>query len=213
MAPGGSSRRQASFGAHQVAEYALAMALVVVGLHVNGRTELVLVVSGGLLALLSIVSKGSLAAWKIIPKRLHLALDLVLAACFALSPVLYLPSYPVIPIVIGEAVAVVLVRMSLTTEIVPAPRPDRGAARSRAAGPVRRSPSGASSTAAASAGRLFGSAVSRARDSRAPLNAARGLGRATGHARRLGRAAAAAKPAPDAPRSVAVPPAPSEPSS
>jgi hypothetical protein len=211
MAPGGPSRRQASFGAHQVAEYALAMALVVVGLHVNGRTELVLVVSGGLLALLSIVSKGSLAAWKIIPRRLHLAFDLVLAACFALSPVLYLPSYPVIPIVIGEAVAVVLVRMSLTTEIVPAPRPDRGAARARAA--AGRPSSGASSTAAASAGRLFGSAVSRARDSRAPLNAARGLGRATGHARRLGRAAAGAKPAPDATRSVAVPPAPSEPPS
>jgi hypothetical protein len=211
MAPGGPSRRQASFGAHQVAEYALAMALVVVGLHVNGRTELVLVVSGGLLALLSIVSKGSLAAWKIIPRRLHLAFDLVLAACFALSPVLYLPSYPVIPIVIGEAVAVVLVRMSLTTEIVPAPRPDRGAARARAA--AGRPSSGASSTAAASAGRLIGSAVSRARDSRAPLNAARGLGRATGHARRLGRAAAGAKPAPDATRSVAVPPAPSEPPS
>ena len=206
MASGESSRRHASFLAHQVAEYALAVALVVVGLHMTGRTELVLVASGGVLVLLSVMSKGSLAAWKLIPRRVHLVIDLVLAVCFAISPVLYLPGYPAIPIVITEAVAVVLVRMSLTTEIVPSPRPEKGAPREQAA-PGHPSPgAGSSSTAAASAGRLFGTAVARARESRAPLNAARGLGRATGHARRLGRAAAEAKTASNAPTSVAVPP-------
>jgi hypothetical protein len=201
MASVESSRRHASFGAHQVAEYALAVALVVVGLHMTGRTELVLVAQSGVLVLLSIVRKGSLAAWKIIPRRVHLVIDLVLAACFALSPVLYLPGFPVIPIVISEAVAVVLVRMSLTTEIVSSPRPDRGASRSQGARGGRAPSAGVSSTAAASAGRLFGTAVARARDSRAPMNAARGLGRATGHARRLGRTAAAGKPGSPEPRS------------
>ena len=171
MASGESSRRHATFLAHQVAEYALAVALVVVGLHMTGRTELVLVASGGVLVLLSVMSKGSLAAWKIIPRRVHLVIDLVLAVCFALSPVLYLPGYPAIPIVISEAVAVVLVRMSLATEIVPSPRPEKGVPREQAA-PARPSPgAGSSSTAAASAGRLFGTAVARARESRAPLNA------------------------------------------
>ncbi len=212
MASDGSSRRNASFGAHQVAEYALAVALVVVGLHVTGRTELVLTASGGALVLLSIVSKGSLAAWKVIPRRVHLALDLVLAACFAFSPLLYLPGYPVIPIVISEAAAVVLVRMSLTTEIVPRPRPERGGSPARAAPGGSPARADAPSTAAASAGRLLGTAVARARDSRAPLHAARGLGRATGHARRMGRAAAAGKPASDASREMSVPPGSSQPS-
>jgi len=213
MASGGLSRRHASFGAHQVAEYVLAVALVVVGLHMTGRTELVLVGSGGVLVLLSVMSKGSLAAWKIIPRRLHLVIDLVLAACLALSPVLYLPGYPAIPIVISEAVAVVLVRMSLTTEIVPRPRPEQSADRAQAAPAGGRPGAGVSSTAAASAGRVFGTAVARARESRAPLNAARGLGRATGHARRLGRAAAARKTAPNASPPVSVPPGSSEPTS
>ena len=53
--------------------------------------------------------------------------------------------------------------------------------------------------AAATAGRLFGTAVAKARESGAPLAAARGLGRTTGHARRIGRAAAATKTASSAP--------------
>ena len=74
-------------------------------------------------ALPPLVSKGPLAAWRIVPRRLHLYVDLLLAGCFALSPLVYLPGLPVIPIVISEAVAFVLVRMSLTTEIVPASAP------------------------------------------------------------------------------------------
>jgi hypothetical protein len=121
----GSSRRHVGFGGHQLAEYCLGAALAVVGLHLSGRTELVLVASGGVLGVSALVSKGPLAAWRIVPRRLHLYLDFLLAVCFALSPLLYLPGLPVIPIVISEAVAVVLVRMSLTTEIVPRPRPER----------------------------------------------------------------------------------------
>jgi len=212
MASAGSSRRHVPFWGHQLAEYALAAALMVVGLHVTGRTELVLLLSGGALAVLAAVTKGSLAALRIVPKRLHLVIDLVLAASFFASPLYYLPSLPPIPIIISEAVAVVLVRMSFTTEIVPAPRPERQPAFARGG---RSSSSAASSegapTAVATAGRLLGTAVARARDSRAPLTAARGLGRMTGQARRLGRAAAAGKAAPEAEQPVSVPPASSTP--
>ena len=65
------------------------------------------------------VSKGPLAALRIIPRRLHVYLDLVLAAGFAASPLLYLHDLQIIPIILSEAIAVLLVRMSLTTEIVP----------------------------------------------------------------------------------------------
>ncbi len=154
MAPDGLPRRHVPFGGHQVAEYALAAALAVVGLHLTGRPELVLVVSGGVLALFAIVSKGPLAAWRVVPRRVHLYLDLPLAACFALSPVLYVPSFPLIPIIISEAVAVVLVRMSLTTEIVARPRvpsAGRGARRPEAASagpaPMTLPPQGATSRA------------------------------------------------------------------
>jgi hypothetical protein len=222
-----SSRRSVGFGGHQLAEYALAAAVAVVGLHLSGRSEFVLAVGGGLLAMSAITAKGPLAAWRVVPRRLHLYLDLPLAACFAVSPLLYLPGLPVIPIVISEAVAVVLVRMSLTTEIVERPRTERRARRGQApsasgaaratsdatTGPTRApndSPD-AVTIAAGTAGRLLGTAVARARDSGAPLAAARGLGRATGHARRLGRVASAGKTVPPAPQSSGVPAAPSDP--
>jgi hypothetical protein len=207
MASSRLPRRNVPFGGHQIAEYALAAALVVVGGHLTGRPELVLIVSGGLLALLAVVSKGPLAAWRFLPRKLHVFLDIVLAVCFALSPVLYLPGFPLMPIIISEAVAIVLVRMSFTTELVPRPRPARDA--TGAAATATGSSAGgtdAASVAAANAGRLLGTAVARARQSRAPLKAARGLGRATGHARRLGRVAAAGKPATEESRPVRVPP-------
>jgi len=219
MAPDALPRRHVPFGGHQLAEYSLAAALAVVGLHLTGRPELVLVIAGGVLALFAVTSKGPLAAWRIVPRKLHLYIDLPLAACFALSPLVYVPSFPLIPIIISEAVAFVMVRMSLMTEIDPRPRPERGGRRkgSSPAGAYRADGGRAGAlgateapdavtVVAGTAGRLLGTAVKKARGSGAPLAAARGLGRATGHARRIGRAATAAgKEAPRAPQPVVVP--------
>ena len=131
--------------------------------------------------------RGRSAALRIIPRRLHVYLDLVLAAGFAASPLLYLHDLQIIPIVLSEAIAVLLVRMSLTTEIVPRPRASRQPA---PAGAANASSSAGSSDAvsavAATAGRVVGTAVAKARGSDAPRVAARSLGRATGQARRLG---------------------------
>ncbi len=263
MAAREGPRRQVPFGGHQIAEYAVAAALVAVGIHLNGRPAAVLVVGGVVLVALALVSKGPLAAARVVPRRLHLSLDLVVALAFALSPLLYLHDLQVIPVILTEAVALLLVRMSLTTEIVPQPRPDKGSSGSSAArlgalfaarpsrtasqshemaksadsartelevpklvapnaasavgtadvgalsatGDTKASPgtaggqSSPSDTAgavAATAGRLVGTAVAKARDSDVPTVAARSLGRATGHARRIGRAARAAKTAPAA---------------
>jgi hypothetical protein len=193
-ASSGSSRRQVPFGGHQLAEYALAAALVVVGVHMGGRPAVVLVVGGAVVGAFAFVTKGPLAALRVIPKRLHIYLDLVLAAAFAVSPLLYMHDLQIIAIVLSEAVAVLLVRMSLTTEIVPRPRPNRRAAQvGMMDGTGAAGASDAVSTVAATAGRVVGTAVSRVRSSDAPLVAARGLGRVTGQARRLGRAARAAK--------------------
>ena len=220
-ASAGLSRRNVGFGGHQLAEYALAAAVAVVGLHLSGRSELVLVVAGGVLVVSALTAKGPLAAWRVVPRRLHLYLDLLLAGCFAVSPLLYLPGLPLIPIVISEAVAVVLVRMSLTTEIVERARPERRTRRGRAASssgpanttadatkgpaPTRNDSPDAVAIAAGTAGRLLGTAVARAKDSGAPLAAARVWAR-HGHARRLGRAATAPKTVPPAPKSSPLPP-------
>jgi hypothetical protein len=194
MASTGSSRRQVPFGGHQLAEYALAAALVVVGVHMGGRPAVVLMVAGAVVGAFAFVTKGPLAALRIIPRRLHVYLDLVLAAGFAVSPLLYLHDLQVIAVVLSEAVAVLLVRMSLTTEIVPRPRPSRrGAQAGLADGTGAGGGSDAVSTLAATAGRVMGTTVAKVRGSDAPLVAARGLGRATGQARRFGRAVRAAK--------------------
>jgi hypothetical protein len=259
MAPAVSSRRQVPFGGHQLAEYALAAALVGVGIHLSGRPAVVLIVGGVVIGALSLVSKGPLAAARLLSKRLHLYLDLLVAAGFALSPLAYLHNLQIIPIILCEAVAFLLVRMSITTEIVPRPRPERTGPPSRAArlgallaprppkaaqrtadvagrtgqestgpagvtagdpamSPSPRAPatpaestsgrSDAAAVVAATAGRVVGTAVAKARSSGAPSAAARGLGRATGHARRLGRAARQARPAPGAPEPTAAPPGP-----
>ena len=127
------SRRQVPFGGHQLAEYTIAAALFGVGIHVSGRPEFVLIAGGGVIGALAFVTKGPLAAVKLLPKRLHLSLDLVVAALFAISPLLYLHDLQIIPIILCEAVAVLLVRMSFTTEIVPRPHPERTGPPSRAA--------------------------------------------------------------------------------
>ena len=271
MAAREGPRRQVPFGGHQIAEYAVAAALVAVGIHLNGRPAAVLVIGGVVLGALALVSKGPLAAARVVPRRLHLNFDLVLALAFALSPLLYLHNLQVIPLILTEAVALLLVRMSLTTEIVPRPRPDKGVTTSSAArlgalfaarpsrttsqseematsadsagsepsapklvasnaasvvgtagagassatadakaspgtAAVQSSPSDPAGAVAATAGRLVGTAVAKARDSDMPSVAARSLGRATGHARRIGRAARAAKTVPEAAPTAPAPP-------
>ena len=198
MASAGSSRRQVPFGGHQLAEYALAAALIVVGLHLGGRPAVILAVAGAVIGVFAFISQGPLAALRIIPRRVHVYLDLVLAAGFAASPLLYLHNLQIIPIVLSEAVAVLLVRMSFTTEIVARPRVSK---RKLSTGEATASRSATSSgdavtTVATTAGRVFGTAVARARGSDAPRVAVRSLGRATGQARRLARAARAGKGAP-----------------
>ena len=133
MASPESSRRQVPFGGHQLAEYTIAAALFGVGIHVSGRPEFVLIAGGGVIGALAFVTKGPLAAVKLLPKRLHLSLDLVVAALFAISPLLYLHDLQIIPIILCEAVAFLLVRMSFTTEIVPRPHPERTGTPSRTA--------------------------------------------------------------------------------
>jgi hypothetical protein len=133
MASPESSRRQVPFGGHQLAEYTIAAALFGVGIHVSGRPEFVLIAGGGVIGAMAFVTKGPLAAVKLLPKRLHLSLDLVVAALFAISPLFYLHDLQIIPIILCEAVAVLLVRMSFTTEIVPRPHPERTGPPSRAA--------------------------------------------------------------------------------
>ena len=105
---------------------------------------------------------------------------------FSLVPLYYLPSLPAIPIIISEAVAVVLVRMSFTTELVPAvaPRRARRVPRAAASAATGREPGHPPARPDAvpdcRCGRAAGSSAppSRGPGSRGRLcTAARGLGR------------------------------------
>lgn len=122
MGSGESSRRHVPFLGHQLAEYLIAAALAVIALHDSGRPEDVMLLGAGAMVLLAVVSGPPFGAVKLIGKRVHFSLDLVLAAGFALSPLLYLHDLQIIPIVLCELIAFLLVRMSLLTELVPKPR-------------------------------------------------------------------------------------------
>jgi hypothetical protein len=210
-----SSRRRVPFGGHQVAEYALAAAFVGGAFNVPGRPGMFLLLGGLVLATRALLSKGPLGVVKIVPRALHLWGDLLLAAAFALSPLLYRHDLQLVPIILSEAVAVVLVRMSLTTEIVPRPGLRFGRSGSLIFGATSGGSTGHSdtvSTVATSAGRVVGTAIAKARDSNVPKDAARGFGRAVGRARHLGRATRSASST-SATRRPAAPAGPSDPPS
>jgi pyruvate/2-oxoglutarate dehydrogenase complex dihydrolipoamide acyltransferase (E2) component len=210
VGPGDSGRRRVPYLGHQLAEYVIAAALIGIGVHATREPKAVICSIAGALALFALVSGPPLGIFKLVGRRLHLIGDLVFAAAIALSPLLYLHDAQPIPIVVSLAVALVLVRMSLSTEIVSKPRGVRGAAPTPA--PAARAPvqapapapapaasaagsMSAGEAAAAAAGRSVARVVALAKQSDVPTAAARSLGRATGHARRIGRAAKAARAA------------------
>ncbi len=185
---GGRGSRQPRFipyPAHELAEYILGAGLIVLGFHSSGRMSYVLEGSGGLWVLLGLLTRARLAIVKVIGRRLHEVLDLLLAAALALSPIEVRHHLDWIAVGVAEAVALIFVRMTLwTVREVPAVAPD-------GAPPVPLPADSALSprvgTAARAAGRATGRATEAARSRSGPAAAkgARNLGRAAGTARRL----------------------------
>jgi hypothetical protein len=125
------ARRFLPFGLHQTVELFLAIALIVVGLHVTTPSEYFLVAGGSLLVLMVVLTEGPLSAWELMGRRSHRRADWVAIGALALMPAV--PGRTLLSAVLLEAGALGLWRLSTWTRFEP-PRPR--SARARPAGPA-----------------------------------------------------------------------------
>ena len=162
------------FWVHQGAEYALALFLADLALHGRGRAAVALATGAGGLAGLAALSDGPLGGIRLLPRRAHRALDVVVVAAVAVSPLVV--RHSVAWVVTTELMALVLLRLLLTTSY------DK---------PLRRS-NGATTrvvkTTARQTGRLVGRAARHVPEDgvtaeRALITGARGLGHLTNKVR------------------------------
>ncbi len=140
-----ASRRRVLFLAHQVAEYVVALALIVVGFHSSGGAEISLVTSGFLLAAVNLITSGPLGVFGVLSRGAHHVGDLVIAGALIVLPIVFASRLHVAGIVVSEAVAVLIVWMERSTSYAATPRsrqrlgggeganPSRSAARSAGA--------------------------------------------------------------------------------
>ncbi len=113
-----AARRRVGFTAHQLTEYLLGAALLVVGLHLTGSgtaPEAVLLSAGCALIALAALSTGTLGAVRVLGRGVHHALDVVLIGGLVLSPLAMLSHPNGLAIALAESVAVLLVRIERWT--------------------------------------------------------------------------------------------------
>jgi hypothetical protein len=160
------TKRIIPFAVHEASEYVLGAGLVVLGAHVSGHMSLVLYAVGGAWCLLGALSKGRLGIFGVLGRRPHAVIDGLLVVALALSPLVLRHRLDWIGVGVGEAVALVLARISLWTIYQPGrtPAPSLASSASSPSGP--RSPGSADAvepsrvaSLARSAGR--GAAVAR----------------------------------------------------
>ncbi len=197
-----SARRRVRFLAHEIAEYVLAAALLAVGIHTSGATQLTLVAVGAVLLLLNLVTAGTLGAFSVLGRRAHHAGDVLVIVALVLSPLVAYRHLHVLGVVVAEAVALVLIRIERTTAYVDVPRPVREASDQASPGggtgtapPVGSRRNGDVSSAVNATAALAGALmpVAGRAAGRAAKTGAHRLGLITGAGRRVARERAAAR--------------------
>jgi hypothetical protein len=161
---------------HEASEYVLGAGLVVVGAHVSGLMSPVLYGSGAAWCLLGILSKGRLGIFRLVGRRAHAVLDLFLVAALALSPLVLRHRLDWFGVGVGEAVAVVLARISFWTIY----RPGLVPARPLPASPGTRG----SSELSGSSGEPVPAGTAAAEERSRVASLARSAGRGAGAARK-----------------------------
>jgi len=180
----------------------LAAALLAVGIHTSGATQLTLIAVGAVLLLLNVATAGTLGAFPVLSRRAHHVGDVLVIVALVLSPVVAYRHLHVLGVVVAEAVALVLIRIERTTAYVDAPRPGRpsGDVAAPAGGRAPADPlagrtdgevASAVNAAAALAGAL--APVAGRAAGRAAKTGAHRLGLITGAGRRVARQRAAAR--------------------
>jgi hypothetical protein len=99
---------------HQLAEYALAVALVASSVHVSNGT--LLLWAGVAFGLLATTAPGPLVVRPLCPPKLHAVLDVVVALCLALAPILPSLRPDVSGILLAEFAAVGWLRLATLTD-------------------------------------------------------------------------------------------------
>jgi hypothetical protein len=115
-----SSRRFLAFGLHQATELLVAIALIVVGLHVTRPSQIFLVAGGSLLVLMVVLTEGPLSAWELLGRPAHRRADWVAIAALALMPAV--PGRTLLSALLLEASALGLWRLTTWTRFEPRPR-------------------------------------------------------------------------------------------
>ncbi len=122
--PGRGLRRPIPFGVHQVAEYGLAFILVTTSIHVSGGG---LLVAGGVaFGLLAATGRGPTGLVRVCPPRVHATLDIAVALCLALAPILPSLRPDLTGILVVEFAAVGWLRLATLTTFTRRARDGRG---------------------------------------------------------------------------------------
>lgn len=139
-------------------------------IQLSGAMEPVLLGGAAAIAVLAAATKGPLGAVRALPRAAHRALDVVVGAALALSPLIVLHHLDVVGVLLAEGAALVVLRLAFVTRYHPPVRAPRAseASGARPAGPagglarIRAAVTAPAAEAALGAGaRRLGGAVGR----------------------------------------------------
>jgi hypothetical protein len=190
-------RRPIAFGIHQLLEYLLAVALVVVSVHI-GRSHLLLI-GGVIFGLLALTARGPLGIIRLCGMRLHAVLDVTAAVFLAAAPLVGALRPGIAGLVAIEVVAVAWLRVTMLTRYSSRARAGSGdgavhptASTADVAGPDgAESPPGSVLSAIRGLGRMTAGARTRLPETKVTLDAgARRMGTQAGRLQRAWRRAA-----------------------
>jgi hypothetical protein len=178
-----------AFGLHQILEYILAVALVLMSVHI-GRSRLLLI-GGVIFGLLALTARGPLGIVRLCGMRLHGLLDVTAAVFLAAAPLIGPLRPGIAGLVAIELVAVAWLRLAMLTRYSSgADRVMAVAATSTASagtGPdVEEAPPGSVLSTIRGLGRMTAGARTRLPEAKVALDS--GARRMGGHAGRLQRA-------------------------
>lgn len=184
----GPSRHRMSWLLHVAVDLALAVGLLIAGVHEGGGDSLVLDAAGGYLLLATLVTSGP-GRLRFLPRAAHRVVDGLVALGLLASPLLVSLAHVhigIFPTAMAEAVAVILLRDALVSDHRPRARvaPPGPATRAIETTAVERDPRGAARQLGRVAGRARRRAVATDLD-----GAARRAGTLAGRARRAATAA------------------------
>ena len=111
-------RRRAHFVSHEIAEYAIAAAVIAAGAHASGGLSHEFLVAGCLLGALNLSSKAPLGLFKVIGRHAHHAGDILIAVFLAASPFFGFVKGDIVSILCSEALAVLLIAIEQSTRYV-----------------------------------------------------------------------------------------------